>query len=116
MKKNELILYSCKDLDLNALSDAQIYELTFNLLQSVNIKNLEEKIHEVILKLSGVAGPCFEADAVTIALDNQERLELIHQLIYHLDIFKSNFKYLKSQLKNKEMIQFIDGEQLYGLL
>lgn len=115
MTKNDLIICEMKQLDIFELSYEEQLNLSEQLINNVNIKQLENKIHEIILKLSGVGGPCFGADIDYIALDNQKRLELIHQLLYFLDIFKSDVKYFKSEFK-KTSYYNIDSEKIYGFL
>lgn len=113
MNKNDLIIYEFHQLDILDLTGEQQLQLTQDLISNVNIKQLEEKIHECILKLSGVGGPSFGADAVYIALDNQKRLELVHQLLYYLNIFRADVKHLKKEFRN---YNYIDGEKIYDFL
>lgn len=113
MNKNDLIIYEFHQLDILDLTEEQQLQLAQDLISDVNISQLEDKIHECILKLSSVGGPSFGADAVYIALDNQKRLELVHQLLYYLDIFKSDVKHLKKEFKK---YNYIDGEKIYGFL
>lgn len=111
MNKNDLIIYEFNQLDISDLSEEQQVELAQDIISNVNIRQLENKIHECILNLSGVGGPCLGADTVYIALDNQKRLEFVHQLLYFLDIFKADVSHLKRAKKD-----YIDGEQIYSFL
>lgn len=113
MNKNDLIIYEFHQLDILDLTEEQQLQLAQDLIRNVNISQLEDKIHECILKLSSVGGPSFGADVVYIALDNQKRLELVHQLLYYLDIFKADVKHLKKEFKKEH---YIDGEKIYGFL
>lgn len=96
MNKNEIIIYEMNSLDICDLTSDQIDTLATNILNNVNIKQLEEKVHEVILKLSGVGEPTWDADMNYIALDNQKRLSLIYMLMYNMDLFKADVKNLKA--------------------
>lgn len=112
MNKNDLVIYEFKDIDIDDLTEEQRMITANYLVSNVNIRKLEDEIHKCILNLSGVGGPSFGADISWLALDNQKRLELVHQLLYYLDIFKSDIKYLKKNL-NKT---YIDDEQIYSFL
>lgn len=100
MKNNDMIIYNLNNIEIYDLSSEQAIFLKDIIVKNVNIKQLEEKIHEVILKLTGVGAPSFGADAVYIALDNQKRLELTYNLLYNLDMFKSFRKNFKSNKYN----------------
>lgn len=107
-----MILYEINKLDLCDLTEEQIQILTTNILNTVNIKQLEERVHEVILKLSGVGEPTWNADLNIIALDNQKRLSLIYMLLNNMDLFKSDVKNLKlNKLECRD-----DFEKVYGFL
>ena len=112
MKKNEMMLYEIKNLDLCELEHKQLEEIKDNILNNINISKLEDKINEVILKLSGVGEPSFGANAKYIALDNQKRLNLIYMLSYNFNLFKSDVKYLK---RHKNDLS-IDDEKILSFL
>lgn len=111
MNKNDLIIYEFNKIDILDLSEEQQLQLANEIVSNVNIKQLEEQIHDCILNLTGVGGPNWLSDAVYLALDNQKRLELVHQLLYYLDIFKSDVKYLR-RIKDK----YIESEKVYSFL
>lgn len=110
--KFELISKNINKLSIYDLTDEQIEDVTSNILDNVSISKLEEKVQEVILKLSGVGEPCFGADLKFIALDNQKRLNLIHSLTYNFNIFKANYKNLK---KNKYRCRE-DSDKVFNFL
>lgn len=101
--KNDLIIYGMNGMEIYGLTAEQIVDLSLELIKNMNMNKLEEQIHEVILKLSGVGGPSFGADTVYIALDDQKRLELIHQLLYYFDIIKAKSKYIKKHLNDYDL-------------
>lgn len=108
----DMIIYEVNNVDLYDLNSNQLKELKNEIINNINISKLERKINEVTLKLSGVAGPSLDADIKYIALDNQERLNLIYMLNYNLNCFKSDVKYLR---KYKDDIS-IDDEKIFMFL
>ena len=112
MKRNEMIIYEVKNLDLYNLENEQLEQITNDILTNVNISKLEEKINQVILKLSGVGEPSFGADIKYIALDNQKRLNLIYMLSYNFNLFKFDVRYLKRHKNDSS----IDSEKLSSFL
>lgn len=112
MKINEMIIYEVKNLDLYNLEYEQLEQITNDILTNVNMSKLEEKINQVILKLSGVGEPSFGADIKYIALDNQKRLNLIYMLSYNFNLFKADVKYLKRHKNDTS----IDSEKLLSFL
>lgn len=108
----DMIIYEVNNVDLYDLNSSQLKELKNEIINNINISKLERKINEVTLKLSGVAGPSLDADIKYIALDNQERLNLIYMLNYNLNCFKSDVKYLR---KYKDDIS-IDDEKIFMFL
>ena len=108
----DMIIYEVNNVDLYDLNSNQLKELKNEIINNINISKLERKINEVTLKLSGVAGPSLDADIKYIALDNQERLNLIYMLNYNLNCFKSDVKYLR---KYKGDIS-IDDEKIFMFL
>ena len=112
MKRNEMVIYEVKNLDLYNLEHDQLEQITNDILTNVNMSKLEEKINQVILKLSGVGEPSFGADIKYIALDNQKRLNLIYMLSYNFNLFKADVKYLKRHKNDTS----IDSEKLLSFL
>lgn len=112
MKRNEMVIYEVKNLDLYNLEHEQLEQITNDILTNVNMSKLEEKINQVILKLSGVGEPSFGADIKYIALDNQKRLNLIYMLSYNFNLFKADVKYLKRHKNDTS----IDSEKLLSFL
>ena len=112
MNKKDLILYQINELSIYDLTEEQIKDVTSNILDNVSIGKLEEKVQEVILKLSGVGEPSLFADIEFIALDNQKRLKLIYTLTYNFNIFKANYKNLK---KNKYSCRE-DNDRVFNFL
>lgn len=112
MKRNEMVIYEVKNLDLYNLEHEQLEQITDDILTNVNMSKLEEKINQVILKLSGVGEPSFGADIKYIALDNQKRLNLIYMLSYNFNLFKADVKYLKRHKNDTS----IDSEKLLSFL
>ena len=112
MKRNEMVIYEVKNLDLYNLEHEQLEQITDDILTNVNMSKLEEKINQVILKLSGVGEPSFGADIKYIDLDNQKRLNLIYMLSYNFNLFKADVKYLKRHKNDTS----IDSEKLLSFL
>lgn len=112
MNKQELILYQMSKLSIYDLTEEQVENVVINILDNVSIGKLEEKVQEVILKLSGVGEPSLFADIEFIALDNQKRLKLIYTLTYNFNIFKANYKNLK---KNKYRCRE-DSDKVFNFL
>ena len=98
---NEDILYE--------LETDEIKELSKFISDNINLKALERAITKATLKLSGVSGPSFMADAKWLALDNQKRLELIYMLT-------NNFQLLKADLSNYRKNKFDLKDNPEGLL
>lgn len=112
MNKNDIIIYEVNSLDITDLTSEQIDTLASNIINTVNIKQLEEKVHEVILKLSRVGDPTLDADIEYIAMDNQQRLNLIYMLMYNMDLFKYDVKNLKhNRLGCRE-----DSDKIYSFI
>ena len=53
----DMIIYEVNNIDLYDLNSNQLRELKNEIINNVNISKLEEKINQVILKLSGVGEP-----------------------------------------------------------
>lgn len=107
---NQEILLKLSNEDmLYELETDEIKELSKFILDNINLKALERAITKATLKLSGVSGPSFMADAKWLALDNQKRLELIYMLT-------NNFQLLKADLSNYRKNKFDLKDNPEGLL
>ena len=118
MNKTDLIICAFNKITTSDLFCMELEEqatMLKEIVHNININDLEDKIHEVILKLSGVGGPCFGADAVELALDNQKRLELIYSLLYNFDIIKSYTKQFKKEIRNNTYDKLLD-DRTYSYL
>ena len=71
---NELILNEIKNTDLYDLQKDEMVALQQNIISNVNLNKMREQVETACRNLSQVGPPCFGADAVFIAKDNQERL------------------------------------------
>lgn len=107
---NQEILLKLSNEDmLYELETDEIKELSKFISDNINLKALERAITKATLKLSGVSGPSFMADAKWLALDNQKRLELIYMLT-------NNFQLLKADLSNYRKNKFDLKDNPEGLL
>ena len=107
---NQEILLKLSNEDmLYELETDEIKELSKFISDNINLKALERAITKATLKLSGVSGPSFMADAKWSALDNQKRLELIYMLT-------NNFQLLKADLSNYRKNKFDLKDNPEGLL
>lgn len=107
---NQEILLKLSNEDmLYELETDEIKELSKFISDNINLKALERAITKATLKLSGVSGPSFMADAKWLALDNQKRLELIYMLT-------NNFQSLKADLSNYRKNKFDLKDNPEGLL
>lgn len=107
---NQEILLKLSNEDmLYELETDEIKELSQFISDNINLKALERAITKATLKLSGVSGPSFMADAKWLALDNQKRLELIYMLT-------NNFQLLKADLSNYRKNKFDLKDNPEGLL
>ncbi len=95
---NELILQEIKNMDLADLQEKEVIALQQNIISNVNLNKMREQVETACRDLSQVTPPSFGADLRYIALDNQERLELIFKL---LDGFSKFEKDVKCFRKNK---------------
>ncbi len=95
---NELILQEIKNMDLSDLQEKEVIALQQNIISNVNLNKMREQVETACRDLSQVTPPSFGADLRYIALDNQERLELIFKL---LDGFSKFEKDVKCFRKNK---------------
>ena len=100
MKNNQLILQNFQQLDLYNMNEEKIIEIKNQLVENVKISKLEQEVKKAILKLSRVGPPSFMADAVYIALDNQQRLDIIYLLLDNFELFKQQTKNFKKDKNN----------------
>lgn len=89
---NELILKEMKNTDLYDLQEDEIVALQQNIISNVNLNKMREQVETACRNLSQVTPPCFGADLKYIALDNQERLELIFKLLDGFSKFEKDVK------------------------
>lgn len=89
---NELILKQMQNIELSDLKEEQIIALQQNIISNVNLNKMREQVETACRNLSQVGPPCFGADAVFIAKDNQERLELIFKLLDRFNKFEKDVK------------------------
>lgn len=89
---NELILKEMKNTDLYDLQEDEVVTLQQNIISNVNLNKMREQVETACRNLSQVTPPCFGADLKYIALDNQERLELIFKLLDGFSKFEKDVK------------------------
>lgn len=89
---NELILKEIKNTDLYNLQEDEVVALQKNIISNVNLNKMREQVETACRNLSQVTPPCFGADLKYIALDNQERLELIFKLLDRFNKFEKDVK------------------------
>lgn len=99
MKKNNnsLISYVVKT-DLYDLQEKEVQDLAIRISKDVNLSQLRKTAHKVTLELSRVGEPRFGADMKSIINEDSQRLYLIYQLNYNLEIFEG---WVKNLRKNK---------------
>lgn len=97
---NELILKEMKSIDLFDLQEEQVIALQQNIISNVNLNKMREQVETACRNLSQVGPPCFGADAVFIAKDNQERLELIFKLLDRFNKFEKDVKCFRKNKNN----------------
>lgn len=89
---NELILEEMKNVDLYELQENEVIVLKQNIIEKVNLNKMREQVELVCRDLSQVGPPRFGADLTYIANNNQERLELIFNLLNNFNNFKNDVK------------------------
>ena len=92
---NELIVQNINDIDISNLSEKEVIQLADTVICNVNINKLEEKVNEACMTLSNVGEPRFGADLKFIALDNQQRLNIVYNLLNNFTTFKADIKNFK---------------------
>ena len=97
---NELILNEIKNTDLYDLQKDEMVALQQNIISNVNLNKMREQVETACRNLSQVGPPCFGADAVFIAKDNQERLELIFKLLDRFNKFEKDVKCFRRNKNN----------------
>lgn len=97
---NELILKEMKSVDLFNLQEDEIVALQQNIISNVNLNKMREQVEVACINLSQVTPPKFMAEAVHIALDNQERLELIFKLLDGFSKFEKDVKLFRRNKYN----------------
>lgn len=97
---NELILKEINNVDLCDLKEEEVLTLQKNIISNVNLNKMREQVETACRNLSQVAPPCFGADLKYIALDNQERLELIYKLLDNFSMFEKDVKLFRRNKNN----------------
>lgn len=97
---NELILQEMKSVDLFDLQEEQVIALQQNIVSKVNLNKMREQVESACKNLSQVTPPRDGADLRYIALDNQERLELIFKLLNSFTMFEQNVKCFRRNKSN----------------
>lgn len=112
MKKQDMILYEMKNLDICELEKEQLEFVVDTLIDNIKLSDLEKKIHEVTLQLSHVGPAKFGAEMKPLFLEDETRLNLIYMLNSSFDNFKASFKYMKKHRLDYDT----DSEQLVSLI
>jgi hypothetical protein len=89
---NELILKQMQNIELSDLEEEQIVALQQNIISNVNLNKMREQVESACRNLSQVTQPRIGADLKYIALDNQERLELIFKLLDSYNRFERDVR------------------------
>ena len=97
---NELILQKMKDIELSDLEEEQILTLQQNIISNVNLNKMREQVELACRNLSQVTPPRIGADLKYIALDNQERLELIFKLLDSYNRFERDVRSFRRNKNN----------------
>jgi len=97
---NELILKQMQNIELSDLEEEQIITLQQNIISNVNLNKMREQVELACKNLSQVTPPNFGADLRYIALDNQERLELILKLLDSFTMFEKDVKLFRRNKNN----------------
>jgi hypothetical protein len=99
-------------IDLYSMKDEDMRNLAIQVSKEVNLSQLRKMVHKVTLELSQAGEPRFGAEVKAILKDDQQRLNLIYQLNYNLEIFEG---WVKNLRRNKyDCIN--DDEALFNLL
>lgn len=97
---NELILQEIKNMDLLDLQEEEVIALQQNIISNVNLNKMREQVESACRNLSQVTPPRDGADLKYIALDNQERLELIFKLLDSFTMFEKDVKLFRRNKNN----------------
>ena len=97
---NELILKQMQNIELSDLEEEQIVALQQNIISNVNLNKMREQVESACRNLSQVTQPRIGADLKYIALDNQERLELILKLLDSFTMFEKDVKLFRRNKNN----------------
>lgn len=97
---NELILKEMKSVDLFDLQENEVVALQQNIISNVNLNKMREQVEMACRNLSQVTPPRDGADLRYIALDNQERLELIFKLLDSFTMFEKDVKLFRRNKNN----------------
>lgn len=98
--QNSNLISQIHSIDIYDLKESEAITLKQEIIKGSNVKQLQEIIEQACIKLSSVTEPCFMADLNFIAMDNQERLSLIFNLLNNMNLFKKdiqNFKHNKGK-------------------
>lgn len=112
MKKQDMILYEMKNLDVCELEKEQLEFVVDNIIDNVKISDLEKKIHEVTLQLAHIGPAKFGVEMKPLFMEDETRLNLIYMLNSNFDNFKASYKYMKRHRFDYD----IDSEQLLNLI
>lgn len=97
---NELILQEIKNMELSDLQEEEVIALQQNIISNVNLNKMREQVEGACRNLSQVTPPRAGADLRYIALDNQERLELIFKLLDSYNRFERDVKSFRRNKNN----------------
>lgn len=97
---NELILQEIKNMELSDLQEEGVIALQQNIISNVNLNKMREQVELACKNLSQVTPPRDGADLRYIALDNQERLELIFKLLNSFTMFEKDVKLFRRNKNN----------------
>lgn len=97
---NELILQEIKNMELSDLQEEEVIALQQNIISNVNLNKMREQVESACRNLSQVTPPRDGADLRYIALDNQERLELIFKLLDSFTMFEKDVKLFRRNKNN----------------
>lgn len=97
---NELILKQIQNIELSDLKDKKIIALHQNIITNINLNEIKKQVISICRNLSQVTSFSFGADLKYIAKDNQQRLELIFQLLDSLIMFEEDVKCFRKNKNN----------------
>ena len=97
--ENNLLAF-IENKDLATMDTPQLLEISQQISNSISLTKLRRSIDNAIKVLSGVGDPSFGADLEFIALDNQQRLNLIWMLLDRYNKIEANIKNFKKNKQN----------------